>query len=115
MLNAKGVEMARFRKIKINTPNGNQEVQAELVKNFDPMGRLQIFKYGAKREMKVCLVDKKTGKVVFQGATYIFSVRGTIGTYRDTRGKFGLLNERGQIILEAGILKNFKIGHGRKK
>lgn len=114
MLNAKGVEQARFRTIRIRTPDGEKEVQAELVKNFDPMGKILICKYGTKKEMKVCLVEKRTGKVVFQGATYIFQVKGAIGAYRDTKGKYGLLNERGQVVLEAGALKDFKIGIGSR-
>ena len=114
MLNAKGVEMARFRKIRIRTPNGEQEVQAELIKDYDPMRKIQIYKYGKKGEMKVCLVEKITGKVIFQDATYIFPVKGSISAYRDKKGKYGMLNERGQVILEAGILKNYTFSYKRK-
>ena len=115
MLNAKGVEMARFRKVMIRTPNGEQEVQAEFIKDFDPKGTIQIYKYGKKGEMKVCLVEKITGKVIFQDATYIFQVKGSISAYRDKNGKYGILNERGQVILEAGVLKNYTFSYKRKK
>lgn len=111
MLNAKGVENARFRTIKIRTPNGEKYVKGELVKNFDPMGKIQIFKYGIK---KVCLVEKRTNKVLFQDAAYIFPVKGFIGVYCDSRGKFGILNDWGQMVIEAGVLKNFKIQTNRK-
>lgn len=115
MLNAKGVEQARFRTIRIQTPNGEQAVQAELIKDFDPTRKIQIYKYGAKKEMKVCLVERITGKVIFQDATYIFPVKGSISAYRDNKGRYGILNERGQVILEAGVLKKFKVGCKNKK
>lgn len=115
MLNAKGVEQARFRTIRIRTPDGEKTVQGELVKNFDPMGKILIYKYGTKKKMKVCLVEKITGKVIFQDATYIFRVIGSIGAYRDNRGKYGILNERGQVIVEAGVLKNYTFSYRSKK
>lgn len=114
MLNAKGVEQARFRTIRIRAPDGEKEVQGELVKNFDPMERILIYKYGTKKEQRVCLVEERTGKVLFQNATYIWQVKGAIAPYRDNFGKYGLLNARGQVILEAGVLKNFKVGIGRR-
>lgn len=115
MLNAKGVELARFRNIKIKTPKGEQVVQAELIKNYDSKGKIQIFKYGTKKEMKVCLVEVVSGKVLLQDATYIFPVKGSISAYRDNQGKYGMLNERGQVIVEPGVLKNYTFSYKRKK
>lgn len=101
MINAKSLEQARYRKITVKIGQELVEVQAERVKFFDPLKKFEIYKYGKRR---VALVDSKSKKVILQDATYISTVKNGIAKYYNTRDEWGIINERAQIICEAGTL-----------
>lgn len=103
MINAKGLEKARYRKISIKTSDGIKEVQAERVKFFDPAKKFEIYKYGKR---KVALVEVETEKIMLQDASYISSVKNGMAKYFNQQDDWGMLNERAQIVCEAGTLKS---------
>lgn len=112
MLNARSLEQARYRKIRIKRRYEVVEVRAERVKFFDPSENFEIYKYGKRR---VALVETKTQKVILQDASYISSVKNGIAKYYNDRGEWGIINERAQIICEAGTLKSQKKFQERQK
>lgn len=112
MFNAKSLEQARYQKIKIKKRDELVEVRAERVKFFDPAGNFEIYKYGKRR---VALVETKTKNVVLQNASYISTVKNGIAKYYNDRDEWGIINERAQIICEAGTLNSQKKFRERQK
>ena len=95
----------QYRKILVSIGNHSVWVVAERKAFFDPYKKFEIFKYGVKR---FALVKTGSQKVVLQNCTYISRIKNGMATYWDLQGQWGLLNERAQIICEAGTLKSSK-------
>ena len=103
MKNMHGLQEARFRKIEVIIKGKPTTILAELKTFFDPQKKFEIFRYAT---MRFALVKAGTSKVVLQDCSYICTVKNGMATYWDTKGQWGLLNERGQVICEAGEIKS---------
>lgn len=92
-----------WRKIRIRIQGEHKLVVARYLTDFDVEGKLEIMKYGHKR---FALVRAGTSEVVLQNCTHIRPSKNGITKYVDLSGCWGILNDRGQIICEAGVLKS---------
>lgn len=91
-----------WRKIRIRIQGEQKLVVARYITKFDPEGKLEIMKYGHKR---FALVRAGTEEVVLQNCKNIKPAKNGMTRYVDLHDCWGLLNDRGQIICEAGVLK----------
>lgn len=101
-----------WRKIFIRIEGTQKLVVAKYVTDFDPDGKLEIMKYGYKR---YALVRSGTSEVVLQNCKRIVPVKNGITKYFDLRDCWGILDDRGQIICEAGVLKSSRPNNNTKK
>ena len=99
--NMHGLKEKQYRQIVVIIRRKPELVVAERKGFFDPQKKFEIFKYGARR---FAIVKTGSPNVVLQNCAYISKTKNGMATYWDLKGQWGLLNERAQIICEAGTL-----------
>ena len=77
-------------------------VEAKFVSDYDPEGKLKIFKVGVyyalirMSDLMVMLTDCREIQQVANGMSY----------YTDKHGDWGILNDRGEVTCPAGVLES---------
>lgn len=99
--NMHGLKEKQYRQIVVIIGKRPVLVVAERKEFFDSQKEFEIFKYGVRR---FALVKTGSPNVVLQNCAYISKIKNGMATYWDLKGQWGLLNERAQIICEAGTL-----------
>ena len=99
--NMHSLKEKQYRQIVVIIRKKPVLVVAERKGFFDPQKEFEIFKYGVQR---FALVKTGSPNVVLQNCKDISKIKNGMATYWDLKGQWGLLNERAQIICEAGIL-----------
>ena len=77
-------------------------VEATFVADFDPEGKLKIFRVGA----YYSLVRMSDLKVMLTECREIKKVENDMSSYTDKHGNWGILNARGEITCPAGVLES---------
>lgn len=99
--NMHSLKEKQYRQIVVIIQGNPVLVVAERKTFFDPQRKFEIFKYGVRR---FAIVKTASSNVVLQNCTYISKVKNGMATYWNLKNQWGLLNERAQIICEAGTL-----------